>query len=86
MRSAETTMSRSRTAGNVVDLLAYKRTVRPVAPPRVPEGKRLARLYVAEDGCGDVDCGMEGVSALNALALLGPLLYLSTRLLDVYTG
>ena len=50
------------------------------------DAEARARLYVREDGLGDVDCGMEGVTALNALSLLGPLLFLSGRLLDVYLG
>ncbi|WP_279612978.1 hypothetical protein [Burkholderia vietnamiensis] len=41
---------------------------------------------MTEDATGDVEYRMEGVNALNALPLLQLLLYLSGRVLKIYTG
>lgn len=45
-----------------------------------------ARVYVVEDDTGELEFGMDEVSALNALRFLQPMLYLSGVLLKVYRG
>ena len=53
---------------------------------RSSKSRRIGKICVLEDGQGDVDYQMEGVTALNALALLTPLLHLSARILEIYAG
>lgn len=48
--------------------------------------RRKGCVHVSEDDTGDVDYEMDGITPLNALPLLVPLLYLSGRLLAVYMG
>lgn len=65
---------------NVVSLEKFRRRA-PKASPALP-----GCIRIAEDGLGDVDYGMEGITAVNALPLLMPMLYLSSRILDLYMG